>query len=594
MEGVLQLATSSQTNAASSPASTRRAGWRVSARRAPVLALGALLLSIAVCSFAPAAAGAERPFARARGGVVARERLAARALLAPRSRRPEAAGELGSRGVSPSLKGAPNTITGKVTSSDSKMPIAGIEVCAMAREPAVKSGEEEEAEPPFHVCVFTPPSGEYTIAGLPPGEYEVQFAAPLFAGPALNFARVFYDGAAGSEKSAAAVVLRLHNGQTAAGIDARMKDGAEIAGTVTNGTGEALAAIEVCGTGQGAGEPEAVEGQGAFLQCALSDAGGNYVAVGLPHDEYEIRFAVPPEGLANYAPQYWHDASTPNSAELLKVKAGETAASIDAQLAIGGEIIGTTTDASTGLPLGEAEICTAFIEGEAGAEPAEQEEEANFERCTTSAADGSYALAALASGSYEVEFLGFGYLSQIYRDAATKNTATRVPVLAGAATTGIDAALVPEVPPPPPRVPAPAPVPPPNVQQPTVLAPSSAQLRSLLATLIVPRGASSRLGALLRRGQYLLATGTLPAGQLSVAWYATPAGGGRSAAHRQFLIAAGTLALTTPETRLAIRLTRAGKRLLRDVRQLKVNAKATFRPTGLPAVSDAHSFTLHR
>lgn len=96
----------------------------------------------------------------------------------------------------------------------------------------------------------------------------------------------------------------------------------------------------------------------------------------------------------------------------------------------------------------------------------------------------------------------------------------------------------------------------------------------------------------LRRLHRLLKTGTLAvtfkaptAGTLSIAWYQTQRRGRRAAKAHSLLIAYGKAVFRSGGTKtLLIRLTKPGKRLLKDVKHLKLTAKATFIPTGKSAV----------
>ena len=90
--------------------------------------------------------------------------------------------------VSAAAASAETGISGDVTDAATKAPIAGIEVCAFDLAIPLLGGEEL----PEVACAKTDAGGEYTIAHLRSGEYEVDFVSP--AGSGLNYVAQSYDG----------------------------------------------------------------------------------------------------------------------------------------------------------------------------------------------------------------------------------------------------------------------------------------------------------------------------------------------------------------------------------------------------------------
>jgi hypothetical protein len=84
----------------------------------------------------------------------------------------------------------------------------------------------------------------------------------------------------------------------------------------------------------------------------------------------------------------------------------------------------------------------------------------------------------------------------------------------------------------------------------------------------------------------------------TVSWFEVPTGAriGRVKAKPQpILIAKGTLTFSTAGSRkLKIKLTAAGRRLLKHDKRIKLASKATFKAAGRPAVTTIKKFTLHR
>ncbi len=212
-------------------------------------------------------------------------------------------------------------ITGKVTSAATEAPIAGIEVCAFPKgsgEGPIETGESGEgggeAEP--FKCPTTAANGEYTISGLPGGEYIVGFGAPFMS--ELNYVTQFYNGKASFAEATPVTVAA--NG-TVPSIDAKLSEGGRIAGKVTSSvTGAAISGGVVCAFGA---TPETGG-------CALTNASGEYTIAGLAAGEYKVLF-----GAKEYAEQIYNGKSVLSEATLVPVLVGSTTSGIDASLAPG-------------------------------------------------------------------------------------------------------------------------------------------------------------------------------------------------------------------------------------------------------------------
>jgi hypothetical protein len=120
-------------------------------------------------------------------------------------------------------------------------------------------------------------------------------------------------------------------------------------------------------------------------------------------------------------------------------------------------------------------------------------------------------------------------------------------------------------------------------------APAVASVRSVLASVLEPKGKQARLGYLRKHGGYTFSWPGFP-GLLFVDWYA-------KSHHKQVFVAV----VNTPSFNGAapatvfVKLTRAGKQLLKHVTKLKVRATGGFEPSWDPTVLVlAHrTFTLH-
>jgi hypothetical protein len=118
--------------------------------------------------------------------------------------------------------------------------------------------------------------------------------------------------------------------------------------------------------------------------------------------------------------------------------------------------------------------------------------------------------------------------------------------------------------------------------------PTRAQIRALLLTQITPHGKAARIGALLRHG-YRLAFRALTAGSAKVEWY-------RVRKHaKPVLIASGRHTFHgAGRATITMKLTAAGRRLLRHAKRLGLTAKGTFTPAPDAPVRAARGFTLRR
>jgi len=313
--------------------------------------------------------------------------------------------------LAPAVAGAATggSISGTVTGADTEAALEGIEVCATVHEAAS-----------VPTCATTNATGEYSIAELAPGQYDVEFK--LAEGSTLNYQDQFYEGKAKREEAEPVLV---NEGVPTPGIDAKLAPGGRVQGLVTEGEGKPVQGIEVCAT--------SVQASGQEV-CTLTDVAGEYTIAGLASDEYKVKFSLPLGSELDYAQQYYEGALTRALAKPVAVTAGgEAAKGVNAVLAAGGTIEGTVTDAKSKAPLAGVLVCATSpaVEGEP---------------CAFTEATGRYALKRLAAGGYTVHFIpvegGTPYLAQFYDGKKLAAEADPVEVTPGAAATGIDAGLV--------------------------------------------------------------------------------------------------------------------------------------------------------
>ena len=307
-------------------------------------------------------------------------------------------------------------ISGTVTDATTHAPLSGVCVTAYA----------SSGNPSF---ATTDSSGAYAISGLANGSYKVDFQTSgqctSGSGVARNYLDQYYNGEPAPAEADAVSVT----GATATGIDAAMHAGGQISGTVTDAGTHAAIAGECVIVYDSSGNP---------VTFATSDASGSYTVSTLASGIYRVGFGAGhlsgfcPPGGANYAEQFYGGGSSLSTADAVPVTAGFTATSVDGALQPGTGISGTVTDASTHAAVA-GECVIVYDSG------------GNGVGFGSTDASGRYTITDLTAGSYKVRF-GCGernYSEQFYSGKSSLAAADAVSVIAGATTTGIDAALQP-------------------------------------------------------------------------------------------------------------------------------------------------------
>jgi hypothetical protein len=124
---------------------------------------------------------------------------------------------------------------------------------------------------------------------------------------------------------------------------------------------------------------------------------------------------------------------------------------------------------------------------------------------------------------------------------------------------------------------------------------SSAQIAALLARELTPSGKAAKIAALLKSGGFTVVFRALGAGTAVIDWYEVPAGAklAKKVKPKPVLVGVGQHTFPTAETAtIKIKLTSAGKNLLKHAKTLKLTAKGTFTPTGKAQVSATKVFVL--
>jgi hypothetical protein len=210
-----------------------------------------------------------------------------------------------------------------------------------------------------------------------------------------------------------------------AGVTIVLPDTGSLAGQVLDSTGTNPEA-GVCVTAFPRTGP-------GVVVVAATRRNGQWRLTGLDPGSYRVLFSpICIAGFPQVTPQWFNDKPGPLSATPVNVAADRTTVGINARMAAPGSISGTVTDkAHAGL----AGICVTALPETAGSVPVS----------AVTAADGSFSAADLPPGKYLVRFGpgcgASGYLTQWYSGAPLKSGATPVTVIAGSATTAIDATM---------------------------------------------------------------------------------------------------------------------------------------------------------
>ena len=262
----------------------------------------------------------------------------------------------------------------------------------------------------------TDSSGNYSVGGLPTGDYKVEFWD--CASPALHLSEWYND----KEDFDSADPVHVTAGSVTGGIDAALVVGGSISGTVTDdATGDPLS--DIC--------LYVRDTSWHWMGGGRTDSSGTYSVGGLPSGDYKVEFRDCSSAV-RYVSEWYNDKADFDSADPVHVTAGSVTAEIDAALAVGGSISGTVTDEDTAA--GISDICVYVFD-------------ASHDWAGSGYTDssGDYRVGGLPSGDYKVEFYDCGspvrYVSEWYNNKADSDSADPVHVTAGSDRGGTNAAL---------------------------------------------------------------------------------------------------------------------------------------------------------
>lgn len=252
--------------------------------------------------------------------------------------------------------------------------------------------------------------GTYTLSGLVPGTYTLEFI-PGFFDSAL--AVQYWQN---EPTLASADTFTVSAGDALTGYDANLTVGGTITGTVLDGA---------AGNSPLANVGVQVYQNGSLVNgYAWTDADGNYTFSGLTAGSYDVQFQA---GYGNSdAVQWWNNASTEATATQVTVGTGATVSGISATLHAGGTISGVVSGRAangTVFPAANATLSVFAADGSLVSDS------------IFAGDDGSYSLSNLAPGSYKVFAEPQGdttdFVPQWWKSKSTEATATLVAVKGG-------------------------------------------------------------------------------------------------------------------------------------------------------------------
>jgi hypothetical protein len=215
----------------------------------------------------------------------------------------------------------PGTISGRVTSAATGSGLGGVNV-------SVEQFGGGEFSTHF---TTTGPNGEYTITGLPPGEYAISFSSNESGYISQNTTTTVGEGGVDT-------------------VNVALKEGGKISGTVTDAvTHGGLAKIGVCAFGSSGGG------------CASTGANGAYTITGLATGSYKVSFSwefseaefkacehaaqCPPK----YITQYFNDQPSEATANAVGASEGSITTGINAAM-VPAAPVNTALPAVSGTP----------------------------------------------------------------------------------------------------------------------------------------------------------------------------------------------------------------------------------------------------
>lgn len=308
------------------------------------------------------------------------------------------------------------TITGSFTAPAGTVSAADVNVQLADRNGnsvAIPAGDETVTA-----------AGVYTITGVAPGQYYVYFNDITGTD---NVAPDYYGDAGTDNINKATVVTVPATGATQTLSTETLNAGAVITGTVTDANSAAETAAHVTA------QPLSTSTADPLLSGVRATvSGGVYTVRGLPTGSFTLLYGATGTGFAlagTYVDGGALSYDIGSATQYAVTDATTTTASFSVPAV--GAISGTVTD-STGAPLAGVDV----------ADYDASDTRLSADAATT-AVDGTYTIADLLPGTYEIEFSGLAgsNLATAYFGSSELATATKVTVASGVTTPSINGTL---------------------------------------------------------------------------------------------------------------------------------------------------------
>jgi outer membrane protein OmpA-like peptidoglycan-associated protein len=225
-------------------------------------------------------------------------------------------------------------------------------------------------------------NGTYTVGGLLPGSYDVEFSAGSCGGSYVT--QWYNDTSTGASSASGATAVAVSVATPETGIDAAMSASTSISGTVTAAVGGADIG-NMCVWAYPIG--------GGVVEKATTALDGVYMLSGIAAGSYTVEFYTYPCGGRSYVTQWYNDTSTGASAvsgaSFVSASVVSPAADINAELALAASIAGTVTSAVGGSDVTGVCVSVDSTDGGIGGS-------------TTTSTGGTYTVYGLAPDSYDV------------------------------------------------------------------------------------------------------------------------------------------------------------------------------------------------
>jgi hypothetical protein len=254
-------------------------------------------------------------------------------------------------------------------------------------------------------------SGNFTVGGLPPGDYQVGFSAS-------SYVSEFWNDRPNRPGPVAGDRVTVAQGADTAEVDAALVRAGSMSGTViAAGTAAPIEGVQVsfCATWSD------------FCWGALTDAAGYYSITWLEPGDYRVQFS--PQDPYAFVPEWWSDKPDSASADPVAVTGGANAV-VNAVLSAPGSISGTVIAAGQPVAGVSVEVLNSVCSVYLGSGYTD--------------ADGKYMVGGLPTGTYKAVFYPDGlspFVSEWWNDKPDCASADLVSVIAGAITWGIDPVL---------------------------------------------------------------------------------------------------------------------------------------------------------